>query len=87
MKVLLVLLLIFISGCSNSLVDNEGSKYCEVDSDCVPVGGCKFGCYNKDDLPDMGGNVVCHVEPPTGCLCIDNYCTTQEWVSANGLPD
>jgi hypothetical protein len=89
MKILiLVLLLVFISGCGTGLISNEGSKYCEVDSDCVPMGMCTYGCFDKDDLPiDDGSRGECGMQPPSGCLCIDNYCTTEEWVETNGLPD
>ena len=55
---------------------NEGSKVCEVDSDCLVFGesgDCNCGCFNKNALPqEPVGDCFCAA--PTSCECIDNIC-------------
>ena len=55
---------------------DEGSKYCELNSDCVifgKTGECNCGCYNKNDLPSSTGG-ACFCQAPTSCECVDNVC-------------
>ena len=55
---------------------SDGSKYCELGSDCVVFGesgDCNCGCYNKNDLPSSTGG-ACFCAAPTSCECADNTC-------------
>jgi len=55
---------------------SEGSKVCEVDSDCLvfgETGDCNCGCFNRNALPqEPVGDCFCAA--PTSCECIDNIC-------------
>lgn len=55
---------------------NQGSKSCEINSNCVvfgETGDCNCGCYNKDNLPSSTGG-ACFCAAPISCECVDNVC-------------
>ncbi|MBT6995458.1 hypothetical protein HN865_02930 [Candidatus Woesearchaeota archaeon] len=74
-KLLILVLLLFISGCANSLQE-KGDKYCEVDEDCECLSGNFCGCYNKDFVaPTPEPGYLCDAEcMGFPCACINNIC-------------
>ena len=59
------------------LIPREGNHICKTDSDCVPLGGCYPGCWNKNNQPRdalFGLQRTCGLRSPIECGCIDNFC-------------
>jgi hypothetical protein len=59
------------------LTSREGNHICKTDSDCVPLGGCYPGCWNKYNQPRdsiFGPQRLCGLRAPVECGCIENMC-------------
>jgi hypothetical protein len=58
------------------LIPMDGSKECKADRDCVPVGDCSPGCWNKNFQPKgaIWNKQFCGLEAPKACGCIENTC-------------
>ena len=79
---LLILVIIFISGCSSVPDDTKLEAECSKDSDCVPASCCHpDSCVPAGEAPNCEG-MMCTMECKPGtldcgqgsCKCIDNKC-------------
>lgn len=79
----ILLLLIFLSGCTQEVTVDK--FYCESDNDCTHLpSACHQGsnsCVNKDyaytiDLPDEPVACTMECRPCTECFCENNVCKT-----------
>jgi hypothetical protein len=63
--------------CYHGMCDqpDEGSQYCQGDSDCKPVGDCLCDCYSMEPVHETGPDLPqCDCGPPEACFCQEHKC-------------
>ena len=89
-KLLIIVLIIFITACSQPIISEDNKLFCETSEDCEVknVGNCCGyypGCVNKDYEPNLtkvqqdcfeqGIASVCGWTEIESCECINNLCS------------